>query len=161
MATYASKFITGQYVTATSPAAGQPVVNDYFIDVTAGQLLLNDQFDIGILPANHTITDAILIVDDLDSNGTPLITLDAGLLTGTPGDTVSARACGNQLFFADQGARTGTSGVRPAKLQAFTILPSEVDRSIGVKVTAAPATAQAGRIRLRLTMHAADHRLQF
>ena len=55
----------------------------------------------------HTIADAILICDDLDSNGSPAITLDVGLLTGTVGDATNSRTCGAEIFSASTAAQTG------------------------------------------------------
>lgn len=160
MAILASKFAQGTLGYVTGDCAGDVVVNDYFVDLTAGQIVLNDIIDLGTLPANHTISDAILIVGDLDTNGAPTIALDVGIMSGTPGDTLSVRTCGNELYAADTTARAG--GVtRTSKLAGFTIKPTESDRSIGVKIQAAAATAAAGRIRLRVFMHPADHMVQF
>lgn len=160
MAIRASKFAQGTLGTVTADCAGEEIINDYFYDIPAGQIVLNDIIDMGILPAYHTISDAILIADDLDTNGTPTIALDVGIMSGTPGDTVSARTCGNELFAADIGARTGAIS-RPTKPAGLLIKPAEFDRSIGVKIQAAAATAASGRIRLRVFMHTADHTVQF
>ena len=160
MAIRASKFAQGILGTVTADCAGDTIVNDYFYDIPAAQIVLNDIIDIGVLPAYHTISDAILIVDDLDSNGTPAIALDVGIMSGTPGDTLSARTCSNEIYAADTTARTGGTS-RPSKTTAFTIIPTEADRSIGVKIQAAAATAATGRIRLRVFMHTADHKVQF
>ncbi len=160
MATRASQFATNVLPTRTISGAGNVFVNDFFIDLTAAQVVLNDVIDLGVLPGYHTITDAILYTDDLDTNGSPTIALDVGIMSGTPGDTVNARTIGNELFAADTTARTG--GVaRMSKAAGFNIKPTETDRSIGVKIQAAAATAAAGRIRLRVWMHAADHTYQF
>lgn len=103
-------------------------------------LLVNDQLEMLILPAGHVPVDFILDSDDLDSNGTPLIAFDAGIMTGIPGDTVNARTIGTEFLSADITPRAG--GVaRTARVQATRILPSEADRSIAIKVQAAPATA--------------------
>jgi hypothetical protein len=161
MATIASKFSSNQLATPTSPCFGQPVVQDLFIDVTAAQLLLNNVFDLGILPAGHTVTGAVLLPGDLDSNGTPLLALDIGIMSGTPGDVTSVRTCGSELFAADATARAAGGVTRMTQQSGFTILATGADRSIGVKVQAAPATAAAGRIRLRLEMHASDTTVQF
>lgn len=160
MATRASQFATSQLPTVSARAAGNVVVNDYFYDIPAGQIVLNDVIDLGVLPAYHTVTDAVLIVSDLDSNGTPTIALDVGLMTGTPGDTTSVRTVGNELFAADTTARTG-GAARMTKAAGFQILATEADRSIGVKIQAAAATAAGGRIGLRVTMHGSDHKVQF
>lgn len=160
MAIRASRFATNQLPTVTSRAAGDTIVQDYFIDLTAAQLVLNDIIDLGILPAYHVVSDALLIPDDLDTNGTPLIALDVGIMSGVPGDTVTARTCGAEIFAASTAAQTGVVA-RPTLPSAFKILATEADRSIGVKIQAAPATGAAGRIRLRVFMHASDQTLQF
>lgn len=160
MATKASKFALGQLATVYADCAGETVAQDFYYDAAAADIVLNDVIDIGILPAGMTVSDAILLSDDLDSNGTPLIALDVGIMSGTPGDTVNARTCGNELFAADQAARTGVAA-RMSKVAGFNIQPVDYDRSIGVKFQAAAATAQAGRIRLRVWMHSAAYPQQF
>lgn len=156
----ASKFAAGQVGVVTGDCAGDVVVNDYFIDVTAAQIVLNDIIDMGILPAYHTVVDAVLIPDDMDTNVSPTVALDVGIMSGTPGDTTTARTCDAVIFAASVAAQTGVAA-RPTLASAFKILPTEADRSIGVKFQAAAATAAAGRIRLRVTMAPSDHKLQF
>lgn len=158
MATFASKFITNQLATCVSSMAGNEVINPFFIDVTTAQLALNNIFDIGVLPAGHAIGSCTLIPDDLDT-GTA-IALDVGILSGTPGDTVSVRTMGAEIFSADVAARTGVASSMTLPT-GYKILPADADRSIGIKVQAAPTTAVAGRIRLLVRMYAADRNLQF
>lgn len=160
MAIRQSQFITSQLATVSQSGAGDTFANDYFIDVTAAQIVLNDILEIGTLPAYRTVADAVLITDDLDTNGGPVLALDVGIMSGTVGDTNPARTCGNEMFAADTTARTG--GVaRMSKKEGFLIKPTEEDRSIGVKIQAAAGTAAGGRIRLRVWFHAADHTLTF
>lgn len=158
MAILASKFTKYVNTAVAGDCAGEVITNDYFMDVTAAQIVLNDIIDIGILPANHTVVDMILIPDDLDSVSS--IALDVGIMSGTPGDTVTARTCGNEFFAADTGARTGVIA-RMSKPAGFKILPTTADRSIGVKFQAAAATPVAGRIRVRVLMAQASPELQF
>jgi hypothetical protein len=160
MAILASKFTKYTTTAVTGECAGDVITNDYFVDVTAAQIVLNDIIDIGILPANHTVVDAILIPDDLDTNVSPTIALDVGIMSGTPGDTETARTCGSELFAASTAAQGGTP-TRMSKKDGFLIKPTAADRSIGVKFQAAAATAAAGRIRLRVFMDAADPEVQF
>lgn len=157
MTTIASKFHDVLPV-AYGDCANDLIVNNYFIDVTTAQLILNNVFDIGVIPAGHTIIDAVLIPDDLDS-GTA-IALDVGVMSGTPGDIVATRTIGAEIFAASTAAQTGAIA-RPTLPSAFKILATQADRSVGVKVQAAPTTAVAGRIRLQLVMSPADHTLQF
>lgn len=158
MAILASKFVTGVLPTTTADSANDVVTNDYFFDITAAQLVLNNIIDIGILPAYHTVVDAILIPDDIDSASSAA--LDVGIMSGTPGDTVTARTCGSEIFAAETGCRTGAIA-RASQKSAFIILPTDADRSIGVKIQAAPGTPVAGRIRVRVLMKAGDHKVQF
>lgn len=160
MATKASTFTKWATTSVTGDCAGDVITNDYFVDVAAADITLNDVIDIGILPANHTVADMVLIADDLDTNATPTVALDVGVMSGTPGDTTSVRTCGNEFFAADVGARTGAVS-RMSKKAGFLVLPSTADRSIGVKFQAAAATAAAGRIRLRVLMVPASPELQF
>lgn len=156
----ASKFSDGTLPVVTGGCAGNVIVAEYFADVTAAQVVLNDIVDIGTLPAYHTVVDAILIPDDLDAHGTPTLALDVGIMSGTPGDTVTARTVGNEFFAADVSARTGAVS-RMSKADGFKVQATEVDRSIGVKFQAAAATAAAGRIRLLVKMAPVDHKVAF
>jgi len=158
--TKVSKFSDGTLTAVTAACAGQVVVNEYFIDVTAAQIDAGNMFDVGPLPAYHTVTDMVLIPDDLDTGGSPALTLDVGLLSGTVGDSASDRTIGAQFFSASTAGQTGTAA-RMTLASGFKVIPTELDRSIGVKVVADAATAAAGRIRLLVTMTAADHKLQF
>lgn len=157
--TKVSKFSEGTLGTVTGDCAGDVVANEFFIDVTAAQIDAGNMFDVGILPAYHTIVDMILIPDDLDT-GTPAITLDVGLLSGTPGDATSDRTIGAEFFSASTAAQGGTA-TRMSLASGFKVIPTEADRSIGVKVVTDAATAAAGRIRLLCFMAALDHKVQF
>lgn len=150
-----SPFASGQRAVVNGDCAGDIVVNNYFVDVTAAQIVAGDIVDIGPLPAGHTVVGAILAPDDLDTNGTPTIALDVGLMSGTPGSTDTSRTCGAEIFSASQAARTGTTD-RPTLTSAFRIQSVEYDRSIGVKFNTAAATAAAGRIRLSLHIAPSD-----
>lgn len=160
MATKASTFTKWTTTAVTGECSGDVITNDYFVDVAAADIVLNDVIDLGILPANHTVVDAILIADDLDTNTTPTIALDVGVMSGVPGDVTSTRTCGSEFFAAATTAQAG--GVaRMSKKEGFLVKPTAADRSIGVKFQAAAATAAAGRIRLRVLMAPATPEIQF
>lgn len=143
------------YVPVSSPAcAGATVQNFYELNIAGKTLALNDVIDLGPLPANCTVADAVIVSDDLDTNGTPLISFDVGLMSGTVGEINGARTVGQELFAASTIARTG--GIeRTSRKEAFRIAPVAFDRSLGLKVTAAPATqATTGKIGLLVTIRA-------
>lgn len=151
MATILSKFATRELNTNGSDRRGQPVANRFFVDLKAADLVANNVIDLGILPAGHSITEAILIADDLDTNGTPTITLDVGLMSGTTGDAVSARTVGTELFSASNVGQAGTVATAATTKSAYTITAVGYDRSIGAKVVTGAATGAAGRLRLLVT----------
>lgn len=157
--TKVSKFSNRNLPIKTSDCAGDVVVNEYFIDLTAAQLVLNNIFDLGILPAETRVVDMVLVSDDLDTGG-PTVTLDVGLLDGTPGDSVNSRTCGAEFFSASTAAQAGV----PARMTAatgFKVAAAAADRSIGLKIAAAPTTPAAGRVRVLAFMVAADRQITF
>lgn len=158
--TKVSKFSDGTLGHVTGDCAGDVVVNEYFIDIAAAQIAAGAMFDVGILPAYHTIVDMILAPDDLDTNVSPALTLDVGLLSGTPGDATSDRTIGAEFFNNDTAGQGGTTS-RMSLASGFKVIPTEADRSIGVKVEVNAATAAAGRIRLLCFMAPVDHKVQF
>lgn len=108
----------------------------------------NDIIELACLPGGHTLVDAILDSDDLDT-GTPAIVWDVGLMSGAWQDDAQDRTCGNELFAASAVSQAG-GAVRPTKKEAFRITAAGADRSIGLKLTTVAATAAAGVIGLTL-----------
>lgn len=153
-----SPYAKNQRAVAVSDGASDVVVNDFFYDLATTDNLTGSIIDIGYLPAYHTVSDAILIADDIDSGSAAV--LDVGLMSGTPGSTDTSRTCGAELFSGSTLGQTGGTA-RPTLASAFKIQATEADRSIGVKITTQSGTAVAGRIRVRVFMHAADHKLAF
>lgn len=157
MATYVLKWSDGSAGVAYPDCSGDLVQNRYELDL-AGPVLSginlanNDIIDMGIIPANSTPVDVWIDCDDLDSNGTPTFTFDCGIITGTPGDATGSRTVGTEFFSASTIGQTG--GVaRTTSKTAFRIAPSDVDRSIGIKVVAAPATEPAtGKLAVNLVV---------
>lgn len=150
MAIILSKHADGNRAVVTPECAGEVVANHYEFDITGVALAANDIIDLGILPAYCTVVDAILISDDLDTNGAPTLACDVGVMSGEIGSKDVARTCGNELFAASNVGQAG--GVaRPTKKEAFRIASAGIDRSIGLKITTAAATqAAAGKISLLL-----------
>lgn len=144
--------------TNASATKGNITVNHFYVDLKAADLVANNIIDLGILSPGHTIVDAVLVPDDLDT-GTA-ITLDVGLLSGIIGDTVNARTCGTELFAASTAAQTGTPARVSAKT-AFTIAASMGARSIGARIVAAPTGATAGRLRLIVSQAPVDSGFAF
>lgn len=105
--------------------------------VPAG-LALNDVIEMGPLQAGYVPVDLIVAFPDMDSNGSPLITVDAGLLSGNWLDS-GARTCGNEFFAASTAPQAGGIA-RMSKAAGAQIAPTTNDRSWGLKIAAAAAT---------------------
>lgn len=152
MATILSDFAKRVRNTVNGDCAGDMIVNRFYIDLGVNDLALNNLIDLGVLPAGHTIVGAKLLPDDLDTGTT--LTLNVGLMSGTPGDAVSVRTVGTELFAASTAAQTGSGADVAVTKTALTIPAAPLDRSIGVQIAAAPTGATAGRLRLLVEMAA-------
>jgi hypothetical protein len=117
-----------------------PLVGDY---VTQTGLVATDIIDMVILPAGYVPVSYKLATEDCDSNGTPTITLDVGVMSGTPGSLDGARTCGNEALAANIVAQAGGVVVEN-KAAGLMIAPSDADRSIGVRLATGAATLVVG-----------------
>ncbi|MBX3653200.1 MAG: hypothetical protein KF686_03380 [Ramlibacter sp.] len=123
------------------------IVGDY---ITGAALAASDVVEMVILPAGYVPVDAILATESLDSDGTPAITLDMGLISGTAGAADNARTCGNEAFAASAVGQAGGIA-RPTKASFALIAPTDADRGFGVKIgTAADVLVTGAKIRLTL-----------
>jgi hypothetical protein len=138
-----------QKLPAISAGGYEPIaiVGDY---VTVAGLAADDVIEMCILPAGYVPIDAILVTDDLDSNGAPTVTLDCGVLSGTGGVADDARTCGNEAFAASTVGQAGGLA-RPTKADFGQITPTTGDRGIGLKLAAGAATLVVGAD-IRLTV---------
>lgn len=141
MTIHVSKVSDGQLSVIVPDCAGEVVRNFYEFDTAGVTLAEGDIIDIGVLPANATVADAVIVTDDLDTNVSPAVVLDVGIMSGTVG-TKGTRTCGAELFSGSVIAKTGGTERMSAKT-GFRIAPVAYDRSIGVKITTAQATAAA------------------
>ncbi len=147
-------YLTGRKSPVTCTGSEVTAVR-YAISLATGDLALNDIGAVGILPAGHVPVGLLVDSDDLDSNGTPLLVASVGVLNAA-GDDLSAAA-------ADGGAAWGTGltvcqtgGQVSVESKALSrVTATGADRRIGVKFTAAAATAVAGELGLTLLYRAA------
>lgn len=131
--------------------AGDVVCTDFYYDIAstaANGLLAADIVDLGVLPANTRIVDAQLFVEGsaVAANAT------VGILVGTPGqllqdDGVSARTLGTEIYNAV--ALSNSTIARLTQAGAIAIAASNVDRSIGLQISA-DAAAGASKIHVVL-----------
>ena len=149
MAIKVSKVSDGQLSVIVPDCAGEVVRNFYEFDTAGVTLAAGDIIDIGVLPANATVADAVIVSDDLDTNASPTVVLDVGIMSGVVG-TTGSRTCGAELFSGSTAAQAGGTE-RMSLKTGFRIEKVGYDRSIGVKVTTAQATAAAtGKLAIAL-----------
>lgn len=120
---------------------GEEKVVHAILPLDAVALEAGDVLDMLILPPECVVTDLLIHADDLDTNASPTLTLDVGLISGIPGDTTVANRtvgveAGNNLTTAQAAALARNL------LAALMRVPAQpVPRSLGFKVEAGPATA--------------------
>lgn len=146
MTTYVLKWSdqSGTGGVAYPDCAGDVVENRYELDLSQAPLKgvtlqVGDIIDMGLIPALSKVVDVIIDSDDLDTGGSPTLAFDVGVITGTPGDSVGSRTCGQEFFAASNVAQAG-GVVRMSKSTGFRVDRANADQSIGLKITAAAAT---------------------
>lgn len=139
-------------ITAVNPVE---VYGEYV--VPAGGIPLNSIIEMVGIPAYTIPTGWKLVCDDLDSAGSPAITLTVGKLSGLFGANDDART-----FTADWLATPSNVGqaggiVSNSLAAPMLYVPSPSDVGIAIKVNAAAATPIVGaRLRLFVTCIPAD-----
>lgn len=110
-----------------------------------------DILELAPIPPNCRVVDIVLDTDDLDSHGTPAMSIDVGIMSGEWGNPAQDRTCGDEFIAASTTPRTG-GVVRPSTAGAYRTGKSDKARSIGVKIVAKAATAAAGSVGLTVTV---------
>lgn len=122
--------------------------------VPAG-LVATDVIEMVILPMGYVPHGIKVVTDQVDSNGTPTLTFDAGQISGIPYTLVNTRTCGNEAFAAAAIGRTAAGDIQLDNKTALSFLPQQVTQELGVsfglKVVGAPATLVVGA-RIRFSM---------
>ena len=141
---------------ANPDCSGDLVQNRYTLDLASTPLkgvtlIAGDIIDFGIISGNAIVTDVIIDSDDLDSNATPTLAYDVGVLSGAPGD-VGTRTCGSE-FFAASTASQAAGVTRMSLNTGFRVAAVAKDTSIGIKITTASATLPTtGKLALMVTV---------
>lgn len=110
--------------------------------LTVAGLTAADVIEMVAFPAGTVPVDVTVVTEDLDT-GTPAITFDVGLLSGSFGDT-GARTCGAEFLSDSNIGQAG--GMARANVAAGLLLGhSTSDRSLGIKIEAAAGTLATGK----------------
>lgn len=158
---YQAKAVAAKKPLTETERAGSVFGNTSEFIVPAVALGVGDIIEFQGLPAYHMLETVTVLSDQVDSNGSPLITYDLDYLTGYPGDLVGLQAATRTMAATlNPGAagvplRVGGTLENTSVIMARQVA-SSLDRNLGLKVTAAAATQVAGaRIRVR-TRYSAD-----
>jgi hypothetical protein len=140
-------YLTGRRALVT-PTDSQIQVMNFELDLTTADLTLNNTGAIGILPARCVPVNLIIAADDMDSNASPTLLFRVGLLNADSTDLSTVWAT---------SMSQGQSAIASTQLTIAFLrqAPDERNRTIGLRVQAAPATAVAGKYNLFLHYTAA------
>lgn len=137
---------------------GGEVVNVRLAYSIGAALVINDIMHVGYLPAGCVVVDSDVDTDDLDTNGTPTILLEAGVLNTGLTDVDDAKSGGASWIGASTIGQTG--GLQRATDKAVKRVPVDKVNAlpVGIHVSAAPATgATSGEVALNLSYRAAHY----
>ena len=139
-----SPYASGALV-APTPSEQNVCSYHAIIDLTAAQVAASTIIEMGPLPAGCTLSEIVVDVDSLDTNATPSLTFNVGLMSGTFGKYDVTRTCDATIMSGETTAQAG--GVaRPTLVTAYRKPVSQTDVGIGVEIITGPATAAAGNL---------------
>jgi hypothetical protein len=149
-ATASSDFLTGR--SPTIQATDTSVICQRFpINLAAADLANGVCGAVGILPAGHVPVAFELDAAQLDSGGSPTLAYSVGVLNAAQTALSTAAADGGAAWATGQttgrtagGSASGIVASRPMK----TVQQAQVDRNVGIILTAAAATAAPGQLAL-------------
>lgn len=141
MAFYQSTLTNGK--TPAPVAAGSEIVVQRALVPLTAAIAADDIVEACVLPAGHELVGYYLDSDDLDTNATPTITWNCGIMSGDVGTVDAARTVGTQLYSAATTSQAG--GLNVTMLRGALRIPPDhtKDRSIGLKAAADAATGVA------------------
>lgn len=137
MSLFQSDWGAGRKMAPVSREAGTVKCERYTYTIPTGTNLADgDIIELGVLPAYHTVVEAILVADEIGT-----ATIDVGIMSGKVGDPSASRTSGNEFFAGAADAAV----TRMTKAAGFRVAPVEADRSVGLKVVGAGVTG-AGQV---------------
>ena len=140
---------------ASPRSAGEVYVSAGQYEVSAS-LAADDLIGLSILPAGCMPVDFTLVADDLETSGSPTITLTVGILNSDEDGLVAS----SEFMTAETVAQAG--GVARADVKTFLDnidVDEDDDRVIAVKVVAAATTPAIGTVYGNLLYRASEYGL--
>jgi hypothetical protein len=145
MATVKSDWVTGK---KPMPAPnGSEVVNVMLeLPVTAAQTALGDIYEMGELPEDCVLVDAIYAATDIDTAGSAAIVMSFGVVNAAGDDLTTALEASIAVGQAGTAAR-----MTPTRATLGTVTDGSTRKKLGYKVTTAAGTGAAGTVYLSLS----------
>lgn len=143
-------YLDGRKVVPTTEEAGEVLSCRFTLAMTTADLTINYIDAIGVLPARCVPLFAVVDGTDLDASTAALV-LQFGILDAA--GTAFSTAAGDGGAAWASSANTGTDAAFIQELLSVamqSVVASDVDRLIGMKIVTAPTTPAAGTIGLRL-----------
>lgn len=147
MALIQSGWATRQRNTASSGCAGAEIAQLFEYTFTGAAIAAGDIIELGVLPAYNSISGGYLFGDNATLAG------DVGLMSGEVGEVNASRTVGAELFTATAAAAGVATPITDS--DAFKIVSTDKDRSIGFKVTTGATPTKGQKIQLLLKYRAA------
>ena len=145
-----SDFLTGRNPVDT-PSNINLAAERFAVNLGTADLALNTVGAVGILPAGAIPCFLEIDATDMDSAGSPLLAYSLGVINDAETAISTAAADGGAAWLTarQEGRAAGVSGLlTSAAMRA--VQPAQVDRKLGVQITAAPGTAVAGTLGVTL-----------
>lgn len=123
MTIFQSEHGKGRRIAPTPEQSGQVTCAIFEYSFATAFAFATDKVELGVLPAEARIIDAVAVPSGLNGN------ITIGIMSGTPGSTDDARTSGAELFSAQAMVSTP---IRASALTAFNVAEAVIDRSIGL-----------------------------
>lgn len=155
MSTLKTKFINGQEPMPTP--VGSEVVSVRMEYDLAAALAASDVLEFGLLPAGCVPVDWDIDTDQLDTNGTPTLAADIGILDSAGTAISTAAADGGGKWASALAVGHAAALTRAATIYHKRVTSDDVnDRTVAAVISTGPATgAASGKIALTLSYRAA------
>jgi hypothetical protein len=152
MATQKSKMALGQKPVPSLMSA--LVTGILYEHVTTGALAAGDIIEMGPIESLVKPVEVTLLADDLDTNGTPTITLTVGILNAAKTD-IDAAATSTWMAASTIGQTGGRASATSANCYLSGASAQGVTRTLGIKVVTGPATPAAAGAKIAVLLGAA------
>lgn len=151
MATIKSDWING---TKPMPQPnGAEVVNvTLTLAVLAAETAADDIYEMGELPEDCALVDAIYASTDIDTNGTPTVVLDFGVVNAGGTDLDTTLEAGLTI-----GQAGGAARLTPTATTLTTVTGGAARSKLGYKVATVSATGADGTVTLNLSYRATTY----